>query len=146
MSAGDRCTGHCCRRFTVPLSASELERAREAMARQEWIFPGDDGNPRGPYIDHETLIGMLVHLEVSDRNIDGTTAPNPVDWYTCRHLQPSGDCGIYDARPGMCRNFPYRGDPCGFPGCTWSAGRDPRLRVVMVDDVEELAREAPGPE
>lgn len=34
--------------------------------------------------------------------------------YTCRHLQLNGDCGIYEDRPAMCRDYPY-GQVCEFP-------------------------------
>ena len=40
--------------------------------------------------------------------------------FTCRWHDPeSGDCTIYSARPGMCRDYPY-GQPCLAPGCTAS--------------------------
>lgn len=44
--------------------------------------------------------------------------------YTCRHLLTSGDCGIYETRPVMCRDFPYgRACPHG-EACAWDGARE----------------------
>lgn len=46
-------------------------------------------------------------------------------WYTCRHWdEATGDCGIYETRPLMCRNHgtTYR---CDAPQCTRGASSAP---------------------
>jgi Fe-S-cluster containining protein len=50
---------------------------------------------------------------------DGSTAPVTDLYYDCRHLQPNGDCRIYDNRPRMCRTYP-NGKPCARQGCTYT--------------------------
>lgn len=98
-----RCTGHCCRRFTIPASLEEIKRRRNAEVcppDERWIIDGDK------------LADMLVPLETETRE-DGTLA----HWFTCRHLLPSGDCGDYENRPEMCSGYPY-GKACNFDGCT----------------------------
>ena len=54
----------------------------------------------------------------------GTPSTEAGGWlFTCRHLDElTGDCLIYESRPGMCRDYPYS-RPCGYPGCSWSRGR-----------------------
>lgn len=52
----------------------------------------------------------------------GTPLPNGEasrggHYYDCRHLQPSGDCAIYESRPQMCRDYP-KGGQCDKAGCT----------------------------
>ena len=51
-------------------------------------------------------------------------------WYTCRHLQESGDCGAYASRPWTCREYPY-GHKCRYEDCTWDWARAlPERRVT----------------
>ncbi len=100
---GDRCTGQCCRAFFLPYSPEALD---ALAARQP---------------DEETLQvhGMVVHLGLFDVNPAGGLNPVPCHYYTCKHFdEPSGNCGIYETRPKMCRDFPY-GKPCPFPDCGW---------------------------
>lgn len=38
--------------------------------------------------------------------------------YTCKHFDhTTRDCGIYEMRPAMCRDYPY-GRVCKFEGCS----------------------------
>lgn len=96
-----RCTGHCCKRFTLPYDPDELV-DKKAIIR-----------------DGEQISGMAVHLESNDQG----------HFYTCLNLQPGGDCGVYEARPRMCRNFPY-GKACPFPDCTMT------VQPVKVSDAD----------
>jgi uncharacterized protein len=92
---GDRCTGHCCRRFKIRMSIEEIQTAAEKP----------DAHP-----DFVKVSAMVRPLEID---------PDGGWWYTCRHLQPNGDCGIYESRPLMCSDYPYNGGKCEFEGCTW---------------------------
>ena len=41
--------------------------------------------------------------------------------YTCTNLDAqTGDCNVYEYRPAMCREYPYRDSPCPYVGCTSS--------------------------
>lgn len=95
-----RCTGHCCRRFRTE-SIPGLQVRRNA------------GEAEAAY-----LLNMLVPLGPPEQATPYFLFGS--QWYTCRHLQPSGDCGAYEARPSMCRDYPY-GHACCFDGCTWGA-------------------------
>ena len=86
----DRCTGHCCRSFPL----LQYEKLMADPARHQ---------------DGEQIAAMVVLIPESD-------PPR----FTCRNLQPNGDCGVYEARPAMCRDFPYD-RRCGVPGCTWAS-------------------------
>ena len=88
-----RCTGHCCKRFMMEDSdCSVLE-------------------------DGEILRDMLIPLGLSDVDEDGDLLDLPVEFFTCRHLQQNGDCGIYQTRPQMCRDYPSVVD-CEYTNCT----------------------------
>lgn len=65
--------------------------------------------PRSKY-DFEHLLWQISHHDVNIyKDVDG--------WYllvrrTCAHLQADGQCGIYDRRPQICRD--YENDYCEF--------------------------------
>jgi len=114
----DRCTGHCCRRF--PLSAS-LEEIREDLARVARGEPHRYGTPR----DAAFILDMVVPLERSA--VPDGHVGEPRQYYTCRHLLATGDCGVYEQRPLMCSDYPYEGGRCHHPECTWDDGRNPPI-------------------
>lgn len=125
----DRCVGHCCRLFYLPQSPQDLvdfvARADERVARGE-------GN--GMDAEIRTIAAMAIHVAAHDPASDDVTvrsgflahftpaSDGKVHWYTCRHLQPNGDCGIYDVRPPMCRDYPYQ-QPCLYTECQSSCAR-----------------------
>lgn len=97
-----RCSGHCCKRFYLPLSPDELKQARV----------------QGRYTDIETIADMVIFLEKSKMRVDGTEGPEEGHYYTCRHFdEASGNCGIYERRPRMCSEYPY-GAACKYKACT----------------------------
>ena len=52
------------------------------------------------------------------------------EWlYTCKHLRKNGDCGIYEFRPRMCRDFPGE-SACPFPICSSHGRKNPLARLV----------------
>lgn len=108
MSTGARCSGHCCRRFTLLYSPEELAIFRQRTADGEATCE-----------DIEIIEPMVIYL--GKHNYDpqlGTPVDAPMHHYTCKNFdEASGDCRIYETRPGMCRNFPYDGS-CRFRGCT----------------------------
>lgn len=47
-----------------------------------------------------------------------------VQVFRCNYVRPNGECGIYNSRPYICRNYPqarYFGRPTFLPGCGYSA-------------------------
>ena len=109
-----RCHGACCKRWVLCVSHEELGR-RAAL-------PGED--------EARVIFDMAIPLGLSNVYADGTAEGEPREWFSCRHVLPTGDCGIYDSRPDMCRHYPYgrscdHGDACG-----WTAAR---ARMVDFD-------------
>lgn len=147
MKKQDRCTGHCCRSFSLRMSPAEIE--------AEFKTPKDNPH-RPPDIDrlHEMVIylgqfqtnpiletkdeswpkkALLIatrgdKLAPLEQDMEGVSSlrPKRIDydargqhWYACRHVQLNGDCGIYEQRPELCRRYP-NGHVCQFVDCTWS--------------------------
>jgi len=141
-----RCTGHCCRRFVLGgdpapaqlrLLAVRMARylTRAAAFGPPESVEGETGardilqiasmvRPLGPSFERTDAAdlapcakGMRSRWEAAR----GRPLPLVVwtrHWYTCRHWdEATGDCGIYETRPLMCRNHgvTYR---CDTPQCT----------------------------
>ena len=108
MSDGSRCTGHCCQSFPLTATMDELwtDSVLEEVGGRTRFGPGEA----------QKVVRMVLPL------------PNigDVQRYTCRHLLPSGDCGNYEDRPRVCRDYPY-GQACQNPHCQWGAGRNPPI-------------------
>lgn len=124
---GDRCTGHCCRRFYLPLKPEELARAFEAHQRGEVN-----------YDQIELVAPMVVSLEPHE---SGTG-----HWYTCRHLNVmTGDCTNYENRPRLCSGYPDygQGGGCSYAECTWDEMRAPRAvsRSALLREVDKMKQE-----
>lgn len=103
-----RCTGHCCRRFPLPISLEEL---RERQAQPN---PGPGVVYARPKVqDGDYIADMLIALG------DGFHTNGEKCWYfTCRHHDVhTGNCLAYESRPAMCKDYPY-GHPCQHDGCT----------------------------
>ena len=104
----ERCSGHCCRQFTLPFSPDEL---LDQMT-----------DPKKNFLDGVQIAEMVVYL--------GFTTPPPEmgpteeqlkverHRYTCRNFDDAtGSCTVYETRPHMCRDYPH-GNPCRYVGCT----------------------------
>lgn len=83
-----RCTGHCCRRFTMSTS---LDAIQARATDQEGAFIAD----------------MLVQLP------DG-----PMWFTCRHYDTVAGDCTVYEQRPAMCRRYGTDAQPCDHEGCT----------------------------
>lgn len=116
----DRCTGHCCRAFTLP-------------------YPYDVMQARASEIQDGEFIADMIRPLDHGPEWDPT---RPGHWYTCRHLDTeTGDCRAYEQRPWMCSEYPY-GRQCEHPGCTWTNAatetRRDRLRVLSDHEGEPV--------
>lgn len=102
-----RCTGDCCRSFSLPFTQEQFAKIKADPEKQK------------RYKDGERIFNMILPLG----NV--RTLPNGVRekdaklaYYTCWHHDPiSGNCTIYDTRPRMCRLYPY-GNECFYVDCT----------------------------
>jgi Fe-S-cluster containining protein len=121
-----RCTGHCCRWFTLGASPPELgNRLRLARAISSEFPPifADLDLGASPE-DLETISECFTYGGYSKDppdDIGMEHSAEPAHWYGCHKLQDNGDCGIYDRRPQLCRRFPAWeavGGRCQNPACT----------------------------
>lgn len=113
----DRCLGHCCRRFPLSISYAELKENVELAA---------EGKPNRNFLDGAYVLDMLIPLGIQERVSSGEQR----EYFTCRHLLSSGDCGAYEARPQLCRNYPtygHEGVACTNPHCQWEDGKNPPI-------------------
>lgn len=98
-----RCTGHCCRGFSLEHPHAFVKEEYERWKK---------GEPTTiPQI--ETIAEMVMPL--------GTFRGQEL--FTCKHLSKEGNCGIYESRPPMCRDFPGP-HPCPYRNCS-SHGEQP---------------------
>lgn len=112
----DRCTGHCCKAFTLRYSPDELQEKFE-----EWVGGKDNGVE-----DIDVVWPMTIYLGSSDVNpATGLQHPETLHVYTCAHFE-DGSCTIYDDRPNVCRRYPG-GRKCHYKGCTWDDAREGRV-------------------
>lgn len=136
-----RCSGQCCRSFSLPVSPERIAEGLTHLKRfntdpeyRERYMKGEEPAKFTPE-DGEVLLPMLVSIVEAfpgDPHPTDTGAMITMDhtwYYTCVHFDDrTGNCGIYDRRPRMCRDYPY-GTTCQYNGCTM----DPRCTVESVD-------------
>lgn len=102
----DRCSGHCCRVFSLPYDPAELQACASQVQDGEQIAAMVI-----PLGKHSEYAGAPRYLSRHD-------ADGGLHLYTCRNLDTAtGDCRVYETRPAMCRNFPYE-RACPYQGCT----------------------------
>lgn len=128
-----RCHGDCCRAFPLSLTYGELLRGYDAWRAGATSCVRHGGGSMGIPTDVHLIAPMVRLLGIFDRNpVSGKTHDPPRELFSCVHLQPDGDCGIYERRPRVCRIYPTAG-VCEYPGC-------PRAEVAALDDCDlELA-------
>lgn len=162
----DRCRGHCChgfqlwdyeyatRRYNELLAMPEDERPE---SEEEFLFIYPMLIPlRLPVVSKTSRHPFYQLAEVqtaSDWSLDPKNfgPDSPTTTYSCKNLQPNGDCGIYgQRRPKMCERYP-NGRPCEFVDCgskinkNWGAsspvgGRDFVPLEKFKDDAKWRAR------
>lgn len=99
----DRCTGACCKDFTLKYSPEEFEAKKNDLQ------------------DGLQIAGMIVYLGKYAETDMIDNDPSDQHHYTCRNFDGK-DCTIYDTRPRMCRTYP-NGDPCRYRDCQWEQVR-----------------------
>ena len=106
-----RCTGHCCKRFTLPYSPEDIQAQAEAHERGDKSWLDSKGGKHMKFNpDIEQIANMIIYLDRGEKN--------DLYLYTCGNLdKETGNCKIYEDRPSMCREYPY-GKKCNFKGCT----------------------------
>lgn len=123
---GDRCTGHCCRAFTLNYDPESLRK----------MYTFEDGSPVPITPNSNSQVpDMVIYLGRHKDPPNGEPMRNSgvlfEHWYTCKHLSAEGNCGNYENRPPLCRDFPYK-TPCPYSACDWQPETRPdvELRVL----------------
>lgn len=113
-----RCTGACCKDFTLPISPDEIRFLARRKIRT--------GISRFSEID---VIADMVIFKGTYRASGGKRLAKKFkgskQWlekyiyhYTCKHFDAENKlCKNYENRPSMCRSFPSN-DTCHYRGCT----------------------------
>lgn len=150
----DRCTGHCCQNFYMPLSPDELERGYRRWSTDGGTQIQMNGKRDSPiYRDIHLIAPMVVYLG-PDAKMSRCVNPTdetllgkpelPSHRYRCKHFDPKAKvCTIYDIRPAMCRDYPGEDWPnasiekratCNYAGCTWKARKAKRETKAQLRD------------
>ena len=145
---GGRCSGHCRRKFTLPMSPEEIEQhyrnwckwnRQNLHLRMYMSLPTalaeaieqvkQSPKPETMWPDEiQFIYPMLKYLGKSKPAKDEVVHLNPTmlatkhHFYTCKHLDDeSGNCTMYEHRPRMCRDYPYMaGSTMRDAGCNYS--------------------------
>lgn len=136
------CGGACCRRFTLPWSFTELTNAWSQSIRFSLgVYVDAEGHELHNYTDIEQIHDMVIPLGMHYWNPQepDVILDTPVYHYTCRHLTPSGRCGIYQSRPSMCSCYPY-GKSCRYQECQTPTPpvQHPEGGVQLMNALEDL--------
>lgn len=134
----NRCTGHCCRAFNIGSREHLTVRYQRAKARQAGGYANEDD------LDIIQVFEMTIPLPAKESTNWTGNPYEPTnrltfkprgsyegELHTCKHLQDNGDCGNYENRPRMCRDFP-NGYACEFVRCTSKEARSLREPPVVV--------------
>ncbi|MEE8360819.1 MAG: YkgJ family cysteine cluster protein [Gemmatimonadales bacterium] len=115
--------GDCCEQFTMRQSPFEL--ANSAAQLHRW-----DAHQLA-YPPGEVRAEKAWHRWAKEAPIPLRSLPHfdhDTPWeYRCRFFvrddPDHGHCGVYEARPPMCSNYPY-GRPSTFDRCSWNVEID----------------------
>jgi hypothetical protein len=133
-----RCTGHCCREMQIGQSLRTLHATalREAGDARPGLIPES--------VQVAAMLRPFVGPSTCLKGSDGeprwiTEADHR---YSCVYVQPNGDCGNYEDRPRMCREYPY-GHACSYEACTWDryeavAATAPPFMQYRIDPLARL--------
>lgn len=123
----DRCTGHCCRDFTLPYTS--IKEMKEVAEKQRLDVIKEMKHEKDIAKRNKLALGhlrsdlnlvpdMLIELGGMEFDCNGNLITHTIYHYTCKHLdEETGDCKNYKYRPRMCREYPY-GRECQYKGCT----------------------------
>ena len=146
MTKTDRCTGHCCRCFTIPFAPHELEAAYWRWQKGGTPFESRGQQPMPDYTDIHLIAPMVTYIGAFEKPPKAAKQINPADvqllnagkfgapvhFYSCKHFDPQKRiCTIYSMRPMMCSAYP-NGKPCNYAGCTWKKVKAKKETPVQI--------------
>jgi Fe-S-cluster containining protein len=129
----DRCTGHCCRAFTLPWTLEEMKIAYKRDLAH--MMKARAGGATFPTPDTVKVYPLLIPLakERGNHPLGPARQSGTRYYYTCKFFK-DGNCTNYEHRPKMCSSYPeYSGNAlCEYEGCTWAGHRGLRARKLRV--------------
>lgn len=142
-----RCTGHCCRDFSLPSSPEDLQKLfKEKYIEHKKHFQRiKDSSKRFAktikYLKSDVFIvpQMVIPLASIEVDLNGELIPYTMHHYTCKyHDLKTGDCTIYEYRPRMCSGFPEYSPngKCPYKACT----RKIKENVALIEN--ELGKDS----
>jgi Fe-S-cluster containining protein len=110
-----KCTGSCCEKFPLSESYEDLKACYDEWRKGSPCYIDHNGKKHSVMDDIFLLYPMLRLLG---------TGKDGREIFTCAHWdRETRLCGIYEIRPTMCRDYPYRGK-CSLQGCTYEVEED----------------------
>jgi Fe-S-cluster containining protein len=130
----DRCSGDCCRAFTLPYSLEEMRRLYLRDQASTMRLRAMTGQPH-PMPETVKVYPLLITLsrERGTHPLGPVRQSGRMYWYSCKAFK-DGQCTIYENRPKMCADYPQYGENrlCEYAGCTWEGQRGLRARGLRV--------------
>lgn len=132
----DRCTGHCCKAFSLPYSLDDMRRLYKGAVADLGKRNYTTEDRRLRLLDMVKIYPILVPLSGGrpGTHPDGPSRQSGTRYYyTCRHFK-DGQCTNYERRPQMCRNYPayHSKELCEYAACTWDDHHGRRARGLRV--------------
>lgn len=126
-SDSHQCGGHCCQKFFLPFSPTELHEAYKVWHdNHERPTMSMEAAPRPKlYSDIWLIYPMVIPLGHFEEPPIRQIVPvhGSGYWYSCKNWDPKTKlCTIYDDRPAMCRDYPYQ-QGCNYQACGWDERR-----------------------
>ncbi len=112
----ERCTGHCCEDFTLPIPPMQVDFENKKLAMGKRPRFGIEG-------DWAKVGAMLIFKRLDKQQPAGWKVPRGEKTsyafhYTCKHYdREKRECSVYEERPQMCRDYPNV-EPCKYKKCT----------------------------
>lgn len=112
----ERCTGHCCKNFTLPFSPMEMNFWHKVALRGRRKRWGEDTFKVPPMLNFLYADKLVVNASKTPYQNKSEVARYH---YSCKNYDDvTGNCKIYETRPSMCSSFNDRGQNCTYRDCT----------------------------
>ena len=157
---GSRCSGHCCRSFSIASAPEKLEELKRTGTAEEKqianmvIYLGRFHTNPLLRLNGENWVDKALQIARNEKKptprmkLDSSPyhiVETGVPWYSCRHVLLNGDCGIYETRPEMCRRYP-NGSPCVFTDCTWDQKDQAKHNKKLLSPHHLVRKHRQGPD
>jgi Fe-S-cluster containining protein len=119
----NRCTGHCCKKFTLQHTPNKLKLL--FIGKGKANYDGGDHQFDSKKVQQIFLMVKFLGMQKTDPATNDELI-NEVPVYSCRNFNTvTNNCDIYEHRPKICRDYP-NGIKCRYTGCTRTVKKEPR--------------------